>query len=146
MPIEQGPYLKAALFCESVIEEKDGVLSFIRVIDRLTTTAVGPEAPADMPTIRRQMKAVLMLVSGRATGREDVKLEVEEPSGTKRQLWAGTIQMEGNDRGQNLILDFGMEFKDEGLYWFDVLVGDQPLTRMPFRIIYARLSHGAPRQ
>ena len=146
MPLEQGPYLKTAVFCESVIEGKDGVLSLIRIIDRMTATAAGSEAPADMPVIRRQMTAVLMLVSGRATGREDVKLEVEEPSGARRQLWSGTAHMEGADRGQNLILQFETELKAEGLYWFDVFIGEQLLTRMPFRVIYARLSHGVPHQ
>lgn len=36
---ETGPYLKAAAFCGDVIEDKDGVLSLIRVIDRLIVTA-----------------------------------------------------------------------------------------------------------
>ena len=29
-----GPHLAAALLCEKVLQEKDGVLSFIRVVDR----------------------------------------------------------------------------------------------------------------
>ena len=144
MVFEQGPYLKAAVFCDSVIEGKDGVLSLIRIIDRLTTTASGPGAPEEMPPVANQMKAALMLVSGRATGSQEVKLVVEEPSGMRKELWAGTVHLEGNDRGQNLIMNFGMEFRTEGLYWFDVLLGDDLLTRMPFRIIYARLSHGLP--
>lgn len=40
-----GPYLQAALLCERVMEEKDGVLSVIRIIDRLIHTALGPAGP-----------------------------------------------------------------------------------------------------
>ena len=141
---DQGPYVKAAAFCESVIEGKDGVLSLIRIIDRLNATASGPDTPDDMPPISHKLTAAIMLVSGRATGREDVTIEVEEPSGSRRELWSGSVHMEGNDRGQNLILSFDMKFRMEGLYWFDVRLGGQLLTRMPFRIIYARLSHGTP--
>jgi len=31
-----GPFVSVAAFCENVIEDKSGVLSLIRVVDRLT--------------------------------------------------------------------------------------------------------------
>jgi len=43
-----GPYLQAALLCERVMQEKDGVLSVIRIIDRVIHTAMGPETPDTM--------------------------------------------------------------------------------------------------
>ncbi|MGH9740926.1 MAG: hypothetical protein ACRD51_01105, partial [Candidatus Acidiferrum sp.] len=46
---EGGPYLQMACFCEKVLNEKDGVLSIIRVIDRLTVNASGPDSPEQMP-------------------------------------------------------------------------------------------------
>ncbi len=50
MPRTGGPYLVHAAICEKVLQEPDGVLSLIRVIDRVTvnlqTTSVsGIEAP-----------------------------------------------------------------------------------------------------
>ena len=42
IPFDQGPYLSAALLCEKVLEEKDGVKSAIRIIDRVTRTVTGP--------------------------------------------------------------------------------------------------------
>lgn len=33
---ERKPYLSAAFFCERVMEEKDGVLSAIRLVDTFT--------------------------------------------------------------------------------------------------------------
>jgi hypothetical protein len=33
------------VFCEKVIEDKEGVLTLVRIIDRVTQTGAGPEAP-----------------------------------------------------------------------------------------------------
>ena len=49
MSFEGGPYLITAAFCEQVIEDKSGVLSLIRIVDRMYITAQGPNAPDEMP-------------------------------------------------------------------------------------------------
>lgn len=141
---ETGPYLKAALFCDDVIEGKDGVLSLIRVIDRITITAAGPQAPEAMPTLERRLKLVLMLVSGRARGTHNVKLRIETPDGTIRPSWASTVLLEGEDRGANIVADLKYEFTSEGVYWFHVALDDSPLTKLPFRVLYQRVSPGTP--
>lgn len=35
-----GPYVNAALICEKVLQETDGVLSVVRIIDRFTIVTV----------------------------------------------------------------------------------------------------------
>ena len=142
--LDTGPYLKAAVICSDVIEGKDGVLSFIRIIDRLTITVAGSQLPSDMPPLPAQrLKFVLMLISGRARGTHDVTLRVERPDATTRDVWNGNVFLEGEDRGANVIIDAGIKFQQEGLYWFDVYLDGAPLTRMPFRLIYQRVG-GAP--
>ena len=136
---ETGPYLKAAVFCDNVIEGKDGVLSLIRVIDRATLTAAGPQAPAEMPPVARELKLVLMFISGRARGTHSVELKVEKPNGDIREEWSGTVFFEGEDRGANLIIQMSFSFEIEGLYWFHLFVGDSLLTKLPFRLIYQRV-------
>ncbi len=49
MVFEQGPYLTVAALCDKALQEKDGVISLIRVVDKLTSSAVGPDAPEQMP-------------------------------------------------------------------------------------------------
>jgi hypothetical protein len=44
-----GPWLQAAVFCEKVLIERDGVVSLVRVIDRIIITASGAAAPEKMP-------------------------------------------------------------------------------------------------
>ena len=47
-----GPYVCMALLCEKVLNEQDGVLSVIRVIDRITVSrrARGAHAPVCQPS------------------------------------------------------------------------------------------------
>ena len=137
MESDTGPDLKAAVFCSDVIEGKDGVLSFIRVIDRLTVTA-GGQPPTEMPIVRERMKLVLMFVSGRARGSHSVEIRIERPDSEVVGLWEGTVFLEGEDRGANIVIDQEAKFESEGLYWFDLFFDGTLMTRMPFRVIYLR--------
>ena len=140
--MDTGPYLKAAVICSDVIEGKDGVLSLIRIIDRLMITAAGPKPPPEMPPTKYSLKIVLMFISGRARGSHDLRTKIEEPDGTSRDRWAGTIHLEGEDRGANVVIALEEDFAREGLYWFDLYFDGALLTRMPFRVIYQRVEAG----
>lgn len=146
MSAETGPYLKAALFCDSVIEGKDGVLSLIRVVDRLMIAAAGTEAPPEMPNQEVLLTLVLMLVSGRARGTGDLTLSVEPPDGQAKQLWTSTVLFEGEERGANVVAQINYKFEKQGLYWFHVRLDGEQLTRVPYRVIYQRVVPGTPLQ
>jgi len=136
---ERGPYLKAAFFCVNVLEEKDGALTPIRIIDRIIQSAVGPEVPEEMPEMPYQLKALIMLVSGETIGSYEVKIESIDPSGIKSSSFSTTVNFEGGpDKGINLIINLNLIIKIQGLYWFDVYFNKILLTRMPLRIIYTR--------
>ena len=142
--LDTGPYLKAALFCESVIEGKDGVLSLIRVIDRLTVTAAGPTALPDMPATEHTLKLVLMLISGRAQGSAEVAVSVEPPGAPEESLWRTDVFLQGEDQGANLIAHVPITLKSQGLYWFRIRLDGEHLTSLPFRVIYRRVVPGTP--
>ena len=137
--------MKIACLCERALQEKDGIISLIRVIDRVTHTRAGPDAPAEMPPFPYGMTAVIMLVSGQARGRHELKIEPEQPSGLKKQPFTATVHMEGEDKGQNVVMNMRMTFDQEGLWWFNVYLNDQLLTRMPFRVMYQRMLQAGPR-
>jgi hypothetical protein len=59
MPEFPEPYLKFGLLCERVLEEKDGVLSFVRVVDRFTVGVKGAKVPAEMPPGEINLTAVM---------------------------------------------------------------------------------------
>lgn len=141
---ERGPYLQAAFFCEKVLSETDGVLSLIRVVDRVTQSVASPTAPDVMEPFYYPLTGVIMLKSGPARGTFQVRVDVEPPSGLRKTGPSFTVLLEGEDRGANLILNMNVQFAEQGLYWFDVYFDDTLITRMPFRVVYARTTGFAP--
>ena len=139
MQFEQGPYIQMAGLCEQVIEDKTGALSLIRIIDTITHTEARPDAPTEMPPVTYPMKMVIMLKSGRAKGRHELKIIPELPSGESKAPVARSIHMEGEERGFNNIINMLFTFTMEGLYWFNVYLDDSLLTRIPLRIKYNRI-------
>jgi hypothetical protein len=132
-----GPYVQIATFCEKVLQEQDGVISVIRAIDRVIRTEVGPEPPAIMPTMSLPMTVLIQLRAAGALGRHTVSIRTEEPSGHRREPVELPVHFEGQDRGNNLLIDLMVANLQEGLYWFDVLLdGERLLTRMPLHVIY----------
>jgi hypothetical protein len=136
MPFDGGPYLKAAVFVNVAIQGNDNVLSLIRVIDRLVTQAQGASPPKEMPVVTSRMNAVIMLVSGKARGRHEVRLVREAPNGVRKDVWTGGILLEGENKGHNINLEMNETFDLEGTYWYDVLVENELMTRMPFQVLY----------
>ena len=125
--------------CEQVIEDKTGALSLIRIIDTITHTEARPDAPVEMPPVTYPMKMVIMLKSGRARGRHELKMVPELPSGEVKPAFTRSVQMEGEERGFNNIVNMVFTFTMEGLYWFNVYLDDSLLTRIPLRIKYNRI-------
>jgi hypothetical protein len=134
-----GPYLVAALLCEKVLQEKDETISVIRMIDRITLTVSTLGSPETIPSTIINLSALISLKSGSARGKGIVKLRVETPSGLKLPDQLLPVLFEGDDRGVNLIVAFNMVIDQEGVYWFDVLLEEQLLTRVPLRILYQRI-------
>lgn len=142
-PSNTGPFVKAAAICEVVVEGKDGVLTLVRIVDRVTVNAAGPDPPVEMPEVQRPLTFAIMLTSGMARGTEEVRLEEESPDASRTPVWSGSVLFEGEDRGQNLIINTVATFSQQGLYWFDLFVGSQLMSRMPFRLIYLRSTAGS---
>ncbi len=138
-----GPFINAAFFCERVIEDKEGVLSAIRIVDRVLNVATGLDTPAAMPPMPVALTLLITLKSGAAKGRNDVRITVERPSGIRSDLASAlSVVLEGDDRGANLVMNLGLTMTEEGLYWFDVFVDEVFATRVPLRILYQRQQPG----
>lgn len=135
-----GPYLQLAVFCENVIEDRQGVLSIIRIIDRTIVTASGPDAPEKMPPVPLDARMVLGFKAGFAKGSYSVRIRPTGPDGKPLPEVIVPMHLEGDDRGHNIILPLRMALDQEGLYWFEIYVGETLVTRMPFRLVYQRVS------
>ena len=85
-PFERGPFVQLALFCERVLREADGVMSIIRIVDRVTHTERGPDAPEEMPEVHFPLFLVVSLKAGTARGPHEIRITPEQPSGENLQI------------------------------------------------------------
>ena len=143
-PFEQGPYLSAALLCEKVLTEQDGVKLAIRIIDRVTRTVAGPSPPEDMAPFDYEVTLLLRLKSGRARGGKPLRIVLVKPSGGSSTPLHQTISFEGeDDRGWDVVVNMRIRIEEPSVYWFQVYLDDVRLTQVPLRVVYqVRRIHG----
>jgi hypothetical protein len=134
-----GPFLMAAVFCERVLQEKDGVLSPIRIVDQFTHTVAGPDAPDKMPPFTIKVSILIAFKSGDFKGKQDVKITPVAPSGQVLPGISVPILLEGADKGANVNITYVFDAQEEGLYWFNVTLNGKLITRMPLRTIYQKM-------
>lgn len=140
MVFETGPYVTAAALCERAIQERDGVLSLIRVVDKITNTIIGPGpvVPDSMPPVTVNLTLVIILKPGEARGRFMVAVRPEAPSGQRLPDVELPVSFGGApDASANVLVGINMIATEEGVYWFDTLFDGQLLTRTPLRIEYS---------
>jgi hypothetical protein len=109
------------------------------VVDRVTVTVAASSSPENLPPTTLNLNAFLSFRSGTAKGRLTIKWILEEPSGIRRPEQLLPALFEGEDRATNFILSLPLIVDQEGVYWFDVFLEDQLLTRIPLRIFYQRI-------
>ena len=125
-----GPYLKAALLCEKVLRESDGVHTLVRVIDRFVTHIPSGQNVDTMPV---SFFLVLMFTSGFANQKMKIKSEIRSPSGQTITAVTNDVFFQGGDQGCNIIGEVKMDLIEEGLYWIEVSVNGQLQTKVPLR-------------
>jgi hypothetical protein len=134
MPNSTGPHVIAALICERLLMEQDGVASAIRIIDRIFFTVDESGTPIDP---NYQFTIYLNLKSDAARGSYKVKVEVEKPSTEREHIIEAPVLFEGEDRGANVVIQTNLVAEDPGLYWYDVSLDDgDPITRIPMRVVF----------
>ena len=143
MPENSGPYLQAAFFAETVLQEPNGVVSAIRIVDQQTQLAVGADVADEMPPLVATMTIFISVKPGETRGRYSLRIAPEAPSGQKMPELTLPVNFAGEpDRGVQFVLPTQLQLSEEGLYWFDVIWVDgrgnaeRLLTRMPLRVVY----------
>lgn len=135
--LDRGPYLSAALLCEKVLEEKNGVKSAIRIIDRITRTAVGPNPPLEMEPFTYPVVLLLKFKSGWARGVHTVKIQPAKPSGELMPEIVNSVLFEGEeDRGIDIVGNVVFKLDQTGIYWIHIYLDDMKVTQIPLRVIY----------
>ncbi len=138
MPEEEHfrPWVQVAVICQAAISEANGVLSIIRVTDRIGVQGITPEM---QPFPLQTFTLAVLLKSGFMKGKHVVKVMMETPSGERNQIGESTALFEGEDRGVAMVTPLPIVIPVDGLYWFDLFLEEELLTRIPLRVIYQRI-------
>jgi hypothetical protein len=139
-PLE--PKLRIGTLCERVLEEKDGVLSLIRIIDRLIITAEGTEVPKELPPGQAAITAVMSWING--LGNYEARIRIQMPDNTSIESQTIPFYLDSLDKVQNLIIQMLLPVKVQGVYWFEFMLGEDIKNRLPLRVIYQRKQHPKP--
>lgn len=132
-----GPYLNAALLCDSILEEKDNRLSLIRILTELTVNLVAPDAPADMPTVDLPLNGIFTFNAGGRPGDYAANVMLIDPRGNRRLGVESTLTFKHDHHTLNLIVRGGFKATMPGLYWVQVTLAGRELTRLPLLVRYS---------
>lgn len=138
MPFTGGPYVITAALCDQALQDKDGSISLVRVIDKVTGHGVAEQ----MPSFTANIVFVLILTAGEAAGQSfTVNLQMNGPSG---EMYAG-IELpvrfgDSPNARANLIVKLALQVASPGLHWVRVLLEDELLTRTPLLAEYDRVT------
>jgi len=140
---QDGPYLAAALLCERILVEKDGVKSLIRIVNRITSSVRGIEVPAKMPPYRAMLSLYLALKTGSRTGKHEIKVHPSRPDNTQMPPFVHSVNLETpENRGIDLIVNLNLILDQEGIYWLSVYFDQWLMTKIPLQVLYITQSTG----
>lgn len=140
---QDGPHLAAALLCERVIEEKDGVKSLMRLVDRIVARAGGPNVPDAMPPLTTNLTLFLSMKAGKKEGRHQIRIKLIHPAGRELPDMIQGINFESSEaRGIDVRLILNLILDQDGLYWFEVYFDELFMTRVPLRVLYLTQTQG----
>ena len=139
----QGPWVSFAVLCEKTIEDKVGRLSLINIVDQVNFTPPQGQDSADQPTaVPIRLVAAIGFKGGILKGPADVKLQIIKPNGEQGPNITASVLFQGEERGTNIITDMNLVLNDEGLYWVEIYVQNQIMTRIPLRLLIQRVVFG----
>ncbi len=139
----QGPWVSFAVLCEKTIEDKAGRLSLINIVDQVNyTPPQGENLSGQIPALTVKLIAAVGFKGGVLKGPSSIKLGLVKPNGESGPTLTVSTLFQGEERGTNLLTEMNLILSEEGLYWVEVYVADQFMTRIPLRLAYQRVVFG----
>jgi hypothetical protein len=134
-------YLHVATFCEKVLREADGVPSIIRMIDRFNVQGISEE----MQPVGLTFTVYISFKSGFLRGKQKISLRPKSPKGEDLPSMDIPVLFEGDDdRGPAMAFPINWTVEEEGLFWWDLFLNDELVTRMPLRVNYQQVRMPTP--
>jgi len=130
---ERGWLVATALFCEQVLEEKDDVLSVIRIVDRYTVPR--PPDGATLEDIGGILPTLLVTVKSTGfVGPLKITIRLEKPDGGTDDGISVNLPISAAGQGGNLISPVLIRPRIEGVHWMYVYADDILAVKIPLTI------------
>jgi hypothetical protein len=134
-------HLHVATFCEKVLREADGVMSLIRMVDRFNVFGDTEE----MAPVVLSFMVYISFKSGILRGKQRIALRPKSPTGKDLPAMEFPVLFEGDDdRGPAMGFQVNWPIEEEGLFWWDLYLNEELVTRMPLRVTYQRMRTPIP--
>ncbi|MDQ3916435.1 MAG: hypothetical protein M3323_14080 [Actinomycetota bacterium] len=127
-----GPYVHIATFCRDVVEQADDAITLVGV-----TNLADVEAD-ESGTRNAELTMFVSVRAGAASGKHLITIRPIGPSGDL-VFPEGSFPalFEGGSSGVEIQVDVRFEAKEEGPYWFELLLdGTDLLTKIPLEIVF----------
>lgn len=135
------PYLTVAVFCERALEEKDGIISAIRVVDRLHIKPAAFEAIDKNNPALIQIIFLLKFTSINYAGKRTLSIKSEAPNKKVNQIIGDTpIVFEADKMGVQVRVLLTIAVKQEGTYWVTPYLDGETFMRVPLEIRFQDVS------
>lgn len=148
----RGPWINVAAVCERFLEEKDNVLTLVRVVDQVAVslygiTADGQRVPLEpgqvpnevmeqLPTPPTRLALVVMLRGAGPGQRAQVRVDTEDPQGQRRLVSEEDVSFAAPTGGYNLLVRMDLVFTHPGVHWFDIFCDGRLLSRIPLEVVF----------
>lgn len=132
-----GPWVTIAAICERPLVDTDGILSIIRIVDRIKLTTNDPDVLAAPAPITVSALAMIVLTSGAAEISGVFALRVVSPSGLSSPGEPLPLRFPKAGATQRVTVNIELRVNEAGIYWIDVLFSDRVLTRIPLEVVLA---------
>jgi hypothetical protein len=130
------PFVQIATVCRMFLNDTSGSVSIIQIMERVLIHGLTDEM---QHTPLGQLAIVVILKSGEMRGKWNWSITTETPSKKRLPGPQMSALFEGDERGVMFASPIGLVAEEEGLYWFDVMLEQALLTRIPLRVIYQKV-------
>lgn len=136
----QVPLAVRLIVAERVLEEKDGTITAVRLVDRMELTIQrvlgdGPEVPPDLPIEAQAHLAVLLRQLDGPPSHHTLKLMILGPGGVVLSASQAIEVPLAVDKGANFISPVSFPVPASGGYAVHLVVDDQLLDVWPIEVL-----------
>jgi hypothetical protein len=122
-----GPYVATAVFCTRIDRQADGSIDIIGVVE-----SVNLASPFSPPLTNNSlmMTAVVSVRGGTLRGAFPLAIRGHYPDGTPGTTLSQLVEFTDAQPTATMALPIQIAIGDLGVYWFDVTLNQQLLTRI----------------